>query len=138
MRYLPVAILLAAFTMGCAAQQRIKVSTEPPDATVKLKLSGTKEVDVNVAGVHAEAEVEAFEEDYATIGSTPVDYTFLLETTETAVSAPAGNTSIRKVYKEGTLLIEMEGYLPVEEKITCTGKTLTLDLDLVKDEHALQ
>jgi hypothetical protein len=36
------------------------------------------------------------------------------------------------------LLIELEGYLPLEEKIACTGKTLSLDFTLEKDEQAPQ
>ena len=128
------AVLVAYLVLsGCSSLQRIEVQTDPMGAHVFLQRRGDLEIHGRVAGVTAGAGVESFEEDFVSLGNTPVLYEFERRETEAAVHLPEVGANVTRHFREGTLRIELDGYRTVLQVRRFSGEPIVLFVRLEPD-----
>jgi len=115
-----------ALITGCSSAQVLSVRTEPTGAHVYLQRRGDIEVQASVGGMSGEVGADSFEEEFYSLGTTPVEYEFDRTEKEGGVVTPAGGGSVTRRYREGTVRIELEGYRTVERVVRFSGDPVTL------------
>ncbi len=131
LRYGIVLVLAAGIFGACAPKhQRLTVETLPHGADVYLQRSGELEVAAAVAGYYGSLDAASFDEGFYSLGTTPVDYEFLLEDQEAVVAGGPAYGEVMRRYTEGRIRVVMDGYRTVERLVRFTGDHIDLELDL--------
>lgn len=123
-------VLALALSGGCASTQSLSVHTDPGGAEVYLQRRGEVEVQATVAGVHGQVGADSFEEEYFSLGTSPVEYEFHRKETEAAVQGPGAGGSVTRHFREGTIRVELEGYRTVERRVRFSGDAIVLRIAL--------
>lgn len=132
--------LLLAFVAGVFAacsprHQRLTVETLPRGAEVYLQRSGEVEVAAAVAGYYGSLDAASFDEGFYSLGTSPVDYEFLLEDREAMVAGGPAYGEVMRRYTEGRIRVVMDGYRTVERVVRFTGDRIDLELNLQSEEQ---
>ena len=127
----PVVLALSA---ACASTQSLSVHTDPAGAQVYLQRRGEVEVQATVAGVHGQVGANSFEEEFFSLGTSPLEYEFHRKETEAAVQGPGAGGSLTRHFREGTVRIEMPGYRSAEWRVRFSGDPIVLRVDLQPEE----
>jgi hypothetical protein len=132
LRYGIVLVLAAGVFGACAPRhQRLTVETLPRGAEVYLQRSGEVEVEASAMGFSGSFDAGSFAEGFYSLGTTPIDYEFLLEDQEAAVSGGPARGEVMRRYTEGRIRVVMDGYRTVERVVRFTGNHIDLELDLL-------
>ncbi len=125
-----VTVMVLSFLLllsGCAATQRLNVTTSPPGAQVTLVRYGVTEAEGGVPGVSVGATGERFEDPPMTLGTSPLDYEFKLEETDEEISIAGVFMKVTRKFTEGLIRAEKDGRV-AERRVSFTGKPLVVDL----------
>lgn len=127
-------LAVCVFTACAPKHQRLTVETLPRGAEVYLQRSGEVKVAAAVAGYYGSLDAASFDEGFYSLGTTPVDYEFLLEDQEAMVAGGPAYGEVMRRYTEGRIRVVMAGYRTVERVVRFTGDDIDLDLDLESEE----
>ena len=112
-----VCSLLATTGLGLAgcgsSKQKVSVKTTPPGAEVLLQRRGDMDID-----------------DFITLGNAPVEYEFELSKSQGSVSFKGAGGSVTKHYREGTIRVQLPGYMTIERLVAFTGSGINLEFTL--------
>lgn len=123
--------LFVGLSAACAPkQQRLTVDTLPGGAEVYLQRSGEVEVAAAVSGYYGSLDAASFDEGFYSLGTTPVDYEFLLEDQEAVVATGPVWGEVMRRYTEGRIRVVMDGYRTVERAVRFTGGRIDMTVDL--------
>lgn len=130
-------LLLSGFALGACAPsyQRVTVATLPEGAEVYLQRSGEMQVNAAVAGFYGSIGAPSFEEEYYSLGTSPIDYEFLLDEQEATVAGGGVYGEVKRRYTEGRIRVVKEGYRIVERALRFTGDRIHMELELVPVEE---
>ena len=122
-------ILLSSLLLlcGCAANQKLSVTTNPPGAQVTLVRFGVTEAEGGVPGASVGATGESFEDPPMTLGTSPLEYEFRLEETAKELSIAGLFVKVTRKFTEGLIRAERDGRV-AERRVTFTGQPLTVDM----------
>ena len=115
---------------GCASTQTLSIKTDPVGANVYLQRRGDIEVKANVAGVGGRLGSVAFQEEFRSLGNSPVEYEFDLRSEELDVDGGYGGGQIVRLFREGMIRIVMDGYHMEERLVRFSGGTIRLTIIL--------
>jgi hypothetical protein len=131
-----VALCLLAMTVvgltGCgSSRQKLSVKTSPPSAEVLLQRRGDLEIGVSVP-TYGSGDVDAgeFEDDFITLGNAPVKYEFDLSESQGSINVKGAGGSATKHYREGTIRVQLPGYMTVERLVAFSGSAINLEITL--------
>ena len=130
-----VCSLLATTGLGLAgcgsSKQKVSVKTTPPGAEVLLQRRGDLDVDVSVPTIGSgDLDAGKFEDDLITLGNAPVEYEFELSKSQGSVSFKGAGGSVTKHYREGTIRVQLPGYMTIERLVAFTGSGINLEFTL--------
>jgi len=114
---------------GCAANQKLSVTTDPPGAQITLVRYGITRAEGGVPGVSVGATGESFEDPPMTLGTSPLDYEFKLEETAKELSIAGIFAKVTRTFTEGLIRAEKDGRV-AERRVLFAGKPLAVDLVL--------
>ena len=117
---------------GCgSSKQKVSVKTTPPGAEVLLQRRGDLDVDVSVPTIGSgDLDAGKFEDDLITLGNAPVEYEFELSKSQGSVSFKGAGGSVTKHYREGTIRVQLPGYMTIERLVAFTGSGINLEFTL--------
>ena len=131
-----VALCLLAMTVvgltGCgSSRQKLSVKTSPPSAEVLLQRRGDLEIGVSVP-TYGSGDLDAgeFEDDFITLGNAPVKYEFDLSESQGSINFKGAGGSATKHYREGTIRVQLPGYMTVERLVAFSGSAINLEITL--------
>ncbi len=127
-----LAATTASLLTGCgSSKQRISVNTTPPGAEVLLQRRGDLDIGVSVPTIGSgNLGAGKFEDDFITLGNAPVDYEFKLSDSEGSVSIQGAGGSVTKHYREGTIRVQLPGYMTIERLVAFSGSAINLEFTL--------
>ena len=117
---------------GCgSSKQKVSVKTAPPGAEVLLQRRGDLEIGVSVP-TYGSGDLAAgnFEDDFITLGNAPVEYEFELSESQGSVSFKGAGGSVTKHYREGTIRVQLPGYMTIERLVAFSGSSINLQFTL--------
>lgn len=117
---------------GCgSSRQKVSVKTTPPGAEVLLQRRGDLEIGVSVP-TYGSGDLAAgkFEDDFITLGNAPVKYEFDLSESQGSVSFKGAGGSATKHYREGTIRVQLPGFMTVERLVAFSGSGINLEITL--------
>ena len=133
---LAVACWLLAMTVtglsGCgSSKQKVSVKTAPAGAEVLLQRRGDLEIDVSVP-TYGSGDLAAgkFEDDFITLGNAPVKYEFELSESQGSINIKGAGGSATKHYREGTIRVQLPGFVTVERLVAFSGSAINLEITL--------
>jgi hypothetical protein len=133
---LAAAFCLLAMTVtglsGCgSSKQKLSVTSSPAGAEVLLQRRGDVELDVSVP-TYGSGDLAAgkFEDDFITLGNAPVKYEFELSESQGSINIKGAGGSATKHYREGTIRVQLPGYMTVERLVAFSGSGINLDIVL--------
>jgi len=112
---------------GCAATQKLTVTTDPPGAQVTLVRYGTTETEGALPGMSFGSAEEPFEDAPISLGTSPLDYEFELHETLEQVSILGLFVDVKRKFTEGLVRAEKDGRA-AERRVRFSGKPLVVDL----------
>lgn len=117
---------------GCgSSKQKVSVNTSPPGAEVLLQRRGDLDVGVSVPTIGSgNLGAGKFEDDFITLGNAPVEYEFKLTESEGSVSFKGAGGSVTRHYREGTIRVQLPGYVTIERLVTFSGSAINLQFTL--------
>lgn len=117
---------------GCgSSKQKVSVNTNPPGAEVLLQRRGDLDVGVSVPTIGSgNLGAGKFEDDFITLGNAPVEYEFKLSESEGSVSFKGAGGSVTRHYREGTIRVQLPGYVTIERLVTFSGSAINLQFTL--------
>jgi hypothetical protein len=127
--------LLAMTVIGLSAcgasKQKLSVKTSPPNAEVLLQRRGDLEIDVSVP-TYGSGDLAAgkFEDDFITLGNAPVKYEFDLSESQGSINIKGVGGSAKKHYREGTIRVQLPGFMTVERLVAFSGSAINLEITL--------
>ena len=131
-----VALCLLAMTVvgltGCgSSRQKLSVKTSPPSAEVLLQRRGDLEIDVSVP-TYGSGDLAAgkFEDDFITLGNAPVKYEFDLSESQGSINIKGVGGGATKHYREGTIRVQLPGFMTVERLVAFSGSAINLEITL--------
>jgi hypothetical protein len=127
-----ILVLALAFLLalcGCAATQKVTVSTTPPGAQVTLVRYGVTKAQGSVPGISVGGVGDSFEDPPMTLGTAPLEYEFELEETEEQLSVGGLFVKVARKFTEGLIRAEKDGNV-AERRVRFTGEPIVLDLVL--------
>ncbi len=126
-------LCLSVFALGACSPsyQRVTVTTLPAGAEVYLQRSGVMQVNAAYSGFYGSIGAPSFEEGYYSLGTTPIDYEFVLDQQEATVAGAGAYGEVKRRYTEGRIRVVREGYRTVERAVRFTGDRLELEVELV-------
>ena len=128
------AALLSVVTCALGAcssnHQRVTVTTLPVEAEVYLQRSGVMQVNAAYSGFYGSIGAPSFEEGYYSLGTTPIDYEFVLDQQEATVAGAGAYGEVKRRYTEGRIRVVREGYRTVERAVRFTGDLLDFEIQL--------
>ncbi len=71
-----------------------------------------------------------FEDDFISLGNAPVEYEFKLSESEGSVSFKGAGGSVTKHYREGTIRVQLPGYMTIERLVAFSGSAINLQFTL--------
>jgi hypothetical protein len=132
LRKLALAALAASLIAigGCAATQKVRVTTAPPGAQITMIRYGVSEVHARLPrGVSIGGIGGAFEAPPLALGPSPLEYEFKLEERGERLRVAGVFVKVTREFTEGLIRAEMDGRV-VERRVPFTGKPVTIDLAL--------
>lgn len=132
-KYARAALLaLSVFALGACSSnhQRVTVTTLPVAAEVYLQRSGVMQVNAGYSGFYGSIGAPSFEEGYYSLGTTPIDYEFVLDQQEATVAGAGAYGEVKRRYTEGRIRVVREGYRTVERAVRFTGDLLDFEIEL--------
>jgi len=114
---------------GCAATQRISVTTAPVGAQVTLIRYGVNRVDGSVPGVSVGGVADTFEDPPMVLGTSPLEYEFRLEEGNKQIAIAGLFVKVTRIFTEGLIRAEKEGRV-AERRVMFSGKPVRVDLTL--------
>lgn len=127
------AVLCSSALALCAcspSHQRVTVTTLPGGAEVYLQRSGVMQVNAAYSGFYGSIGAPSFEEGYYSLGTTPIDYEFVLDQQEATVAGAGAYGEVKRRYTEGRIRVVREGYRTVERAVRFTGDLLDFEIQL--------
>ncbi len=117
---------------GCgSSKQKVSVKTTPPGAEVLLQRRGDLDIDVSLPTIGSgDLDAGEFEDDFITLGNAPVDYEFELSDSQGSVSFKGAGGSVTKHYREGTIRVQLPGYMTIERLVAFSGSAINLEFTL--------
>jgi len=112
---------------GCAANQKLSVTTDPPGAQVTLVLYGISKTEGGVPGVSVGMSGQNFEDPPITLGTSPLQYEFKLVETTKELSVAGVYARVTRTFTEGLVRAEKDGRV-AERRVLLVGKPLQVDL----------
>jgi hypothetical protein len=122
---LPALLLLC----GCAATQRVSVTTSPVGAQITLIRFGVNHVDGSVPGVSVGGVADSFEDPPLFLGTSPLEYEFRLEEGARQIAIGGFFVKVTRIFTEGLVRAEKDGRI-AERRVLFSGKPVKLDLQL--------
>ena len=120
---------------GCgSSKQKVAVKTSPPGAEVLLQRRGVMDIDVSVP-TYGSGDLAAgkFEDDFITLGNAPVKYEFDLSESQGSINIKGVGGSATKNYREGTIRVQLPGFMTVERLVAFSGSAINLEITLQPD-----
>jgi hypothetical protein len=114
---------------GCAATQRVVVTTDPVGAQVTLIRYGVTQVDGSVPGVAVGGVANSFEDPPLVLGTSPLEYEFRLEESGKQIAIAGLFVKVTRIFTEGLIRAEKEGRV-AERRVMFSGKPVRVDLTL--------
>lgn len=131
-----VALCLLAVTVvglsGCgSSKQKLSVTSSPAGAEVLLQRRGDLEIDVSVP-TYGSGDLAAgkFEDDFITLGNAPVKYEFDLSESQGSINFKGAGGSATKHYREGTIRVQLPGFMTIERLVAFSGSAINLEITL--------
>ena len=121
---------LALVASGCTATQALSIKTDPVGANVYMQRRGDVEVRASYAGVGGRLGSVSFEEEFKSLGNSPVEYEFDLKSEELDVDGGYGGGQIVRHFHEGMIRVELDGYHVEERLVRFSGGKIRLDIVL--------
>lgn len=121
---------ILALSACSPSYQRVTVTTLPVGAEVYLQRSGVMQVTAAYSGFYGSIGAPSFEEGYYSLGTTPIDYEFLLDQQEATVAGAGAYGEVKRRYTEGRIRVVREGYRTVERAVRFTGDLLDFEIEL--------
>ncbi len=117
---------------GCgSSKQKVSVRTTPPGAEVLLQRRGDMDIDVSIPTIGSgDLDAGKFEDDFITLGNAPVEYAFELSESQGSVSFKGAGGSVTKHYREGTIRVQLPGYMTIERLVAFSGSAINLQFTL--------
>ena len=117
---------------GCgSSKQKVSVKTTPPGAEVLLQRRGDMDIDVSLPTIGSgDLDAGKFEDDFITLGNAPVQYEFELSDSQGSVSFKGAGGSVTKHYREGTIRVQLPGYMTIERLVAFSGSAINLEFTL--------
>jgi hypothetical protein len=117
---------------GCgSSKQKVSVKTTPPGAEVLLQRRGDMEIDVSLPTIGSgDLDAGRFEDDFITLGNAPVEYEFELSESQGSVNFKGAGGSVTKHYREGTIRVQLPGYMTIERLVAFSGSAINLEFTL--------
>ena len=130
-----VCSLLATTGVGLtscgSSKQKVSVKTTPPGAEVLLQRRGDMDIDVSIPTIGSgDLDAGKFEDDFITLGNAPVEYEFGLSESQGSVSFKGAGGSVTKHYREGTIRVQLPGYMTIERLVAFSGSAINLEFTL--------
>jgi hypothetical protein len=117
---------------GCgSSKQKLSVTSSPAGAEVLLQRRGDLEIDVSVP-TYGSGGLAAgkFEDDFITLGNAPVQYEFKLSESQGSINIKGAGGSATKHYREGTIRVQLPGFMTVERLVAFSGSAINLEITL--------
>jgi hypothetical protein len=114
---------------GCAATQKVIVSTTPSGADVTLVRYGVTKAEGSIPGISVGGTGDSFEDPPMTLGTAPVEYEFELEETDEQLSVGGLFVKVARKFTEGLIRAEKDGVV-AERRVRFTGEPIVVDLML--------
>ncbi len=117
---------------GCgSSKQKISVKTTPPGAEVLLQRRGDMDIDVSLPTIGSgDLDAGKFEDDFITLGNAPVEYAFELSESQGSISFKGAGGSVTKYFREGTIRVQLPGYMTIERLVAFSGSAINLQFTL--------
>ena len=130
---LPLGLAGVLLVSACSSTQEILVVTAPAGAEVSLQRRGELAIHASVSGIGGTIAADSFEDEFISLGTSPVNYEFKRKKREVAVHGPGAGGNVTRHYIEGTIRIELPGYITVERRVRFDGDAIELNVSLAGD-----
>ena len=126
-----LALIVAGLSACGSSKQKLSVTSSPPGAEVLLQRRGDLEIDVSVP-TYGSGDLAAgkFEDDFITLGNAPVKYEFDLSESQGSINIKGVGGSAKKHYREGTIRVQLPGFMTVERLVAFSGSAINLEITL--------
>jgi len=125
-----VVVLVSLLVLcGCAATQKLSVSTTPPGAQITLIRYGVTEAQGGVPGVSVSGVGESFEDPPMALGTSPLKYEFKLEESGERLSMGGLFVKVARKFTEGLIRAEKDGEV-AERRVRFSGEPVMVELSL--------
>jgi hypothetical protein len=129
---MPATLRLAATLVavcGCAATQRIVVTTAPVGAEVTMIRYGVTQVHGRAPGAAVGGVADSFEDPPLLLGTSPLEYEFRLQQGGQQVAIGGLFVEVTRIFTEGIIRAEKDGRV-AQRRVQFTGKPVRVELIL--------
>jgi hypothetical protein len=114
---------------GCAAGQRVTVTTDPIGAQVTLIRYGVNRIEGSVPGVAVGGVANSFEDPPLLLGTAPLEYEFELEEHGKEIVIGGLFVKVTRIFTEGLVRAVKDGRV-AERRVRFSGNPVRVDLVL--------
>lgn len=108
----------------------VQIRSNPPGAQVSIARKGVRNYQGKVAFIKGNVRAQPFEEEWRTIGTSPVTYSTPLEEIATDATLLGVGGRVLTRYEDAVVRIEREGFEPVEQYVRFQQGTQVMDVTL--------